>query len=161
MQALAEIEPLKSLKLQDEVNERVESVEGKMLAHPMAKLAKDYHVEHRFSDGVYVRQILMPRGDTVIGAKHRTRHLNIIQQGRAAVIMDGELQIIQAPMIFESAPGVRKVLHILDGPMIWATVHVTTERDLDKLQEQLIEHSQTFLEYENDRRILMESVGGL
>lgn len=167
MQALAEMEPLKSFTLAEVMDvppDKIEEVEAKLLKHPAVKVAKDYRVDHHFSDGVYVRQIYMPEGDLILGCRHRTKHLNCIHAGKAAVMMDGVMQIIKAPMIFESCAGVRKVLYILEGPMIWSTVHVTPERDLLKLEEALIDKTVALKEYESDMKQLeafTESAGGL
>jgi mannose-6-phosphate isomerase-like protein (cupin superfamily) len=102
---------------------------------------------HRFTDGAYLREILMPAGTFIIGQKHRTRHFNIVLSGKAVVMIDGVIEQIEAPKVFESEPGVRKVLYIVED-MRWATLHVTSERDLEKLEETLIEKSPAFLAHE-------------
>ena len=162
MTSLAEIEPLKSLKIDgmlDVPPEKIEAAEAAILARPDAKLAKDYRVEHHFSGGVYMRQIYMPRGDFIIGQQHKTKHLNVIQAGRAAVMMDGKLHMIQAPMIFESGAGVRKVLYILED-MIWSTVHVTPTQDLVQLEAELIDKSPSFKAFEEMNQLQDMAVKG-
>jgi len=147
MTSLAELEPLRSLVVEDVLDvppEKIEEVEAAMLSRPDAKLARDYHVEHYFAPGVYMRQIYMPAGDLIIGQQHKTEHLNCIHAGRAAVMMDGKLHMIQSPMIFKSDAGVRKVLYIIEGPMIWSTVHVTPVTDLEQLEADLIDKSPSF-----------------
>jgi hypothetical protein len=93
---------------------------------------------HRFTDGAYLREILMPAGTFIIGQK---------LSGKAVVMIDGVIEQIEAPKVFESEPGVRKVLYIVED-MRWATLHVTSERDLEKLEETLIEKSPAFLAHE-------------
>lgn len=97
----------------------------------------DVPLVHRFSDGAYVREVFMRAGLLVIGHEHKTRHFNIVLTGKAMVMMDGVVQRIEAPAIFESEPGVRKVLYILED-MRWATLHVTPERSLEVLEDILI-----------------------
>ena len=92
---------------------------------------------HDFSPGLYIRRIFMPKGTFVIGRTHKTEHFNIVISGAANVMMDGEISFIQAPAMFKSGPGVRKVLYILED-MIWATTHATEETDLEKLEEDLV-----------------------
>ena len=93
-------------------------------------------VKHNFSDGVYVREIFMPGDTFVIGKKHTTKHLNIVQQGECLVYMEGELHHIVAPCTFESNAGVQKVLKVVKDT-VWSTVHVTEETDIDKLESTL------------------------
>ena len=104
-------------------------------------------LEHRFSPGVYVRQITMPAGAFVIGHKHKTQHFNIVMSGRARVMMNGIIEEVAAPCMFESQAGVQKVL-LIEEDMIWATVHANPEncQDVVKLEEELIDVSDEFLE---------------
>lgn len=118
----------------------IEYLEGKLLELPQV----DCQLVHRFSAGCYLREVTMPADTFVIGHCHRTRHFNIVLTGRAIVMIDGKIEHIEAPLIFESQPRVRKVLRILEE-MKWATVHVTHERDLGRLAEMLIEKSAAFL----------------
>jgi hypothetical protein len=106
----------------------------------------DAPVEHKFSPGVYVRQITMPAGTFVIGHKHKTQHLNIVMTGRAKVMMNGIVEEIVAPCIFESQAGVQKVL-LIEEDMVWATVHTNPDncQDVVKLEESLIDVSEEFL----------------
>ena len=93
---------------------------------------------HTFSNGVYAREIFMPKGMIVIGHVHRTKHLNIVSTGKARVFYDGEMHEITAPYTFESNAGVRKALFILED-MFWTTIHVTDETNQDKLDDILID----------------------
>jgi len=49
--------------------------------------------------------------------------------------------------VFVSGAGVRKILLILED-MTWATIHPTTERDLDRLADELIVKSDAFRDYQ-------------
>ena len=43
-------------------------------------------VTHRFSDGCYLREILMPKGTLIVGKVHGTQHFNIIISGKCLSI---------------------------------------------------------------------------
>ena len=110
------------------------------IGHTIAKLPQtDLPLKHHFAPGVYVREISMPADTVVIGHIHRTEHLNILVQGSCMIVhADGNREILKAPMTFVSKAGVQKVLLILED-MIWQTVHVTDETDVEKLEEMLTE----------------------
>lgn len=97
---------------------------------------------HTFSDGVYAREIFMPKGMFVVGHVHNTKHLNIVSQGSAYVYMEGRVSLITAPFTFESNAGVRKALFILED-MFWTTIHVTDETNIETLEETLIDKSKS------------------
>ena len=95
---------------------------------------------HVFSDGVYAREIFMPKGMLIIGHVHNTTHLNIVSTGEALVYMNGEMHKVTAPYTFESKADTRKVLFILED-MFWTTIHKTEETDIDVLENTLIDKS--------------------
>ena len=94
-------------------------------------------VKHHFSDGVYVREIMMPKDMLVVGKIHKTRHMNIISQGRCTVVTPLRKLEITAPFTFESIEGEQKVVYMHED-VIWTTVHVTKETDLAKIEEHCI-----------------------
>ena len=93
---------------------------------------------HTFSDGVYAREIFMPKGMFVVGHVHKTTHLNIVSTGSARVWMNGEVVDITAPYTFESKAGVRKVLYI-EEDMFWTTIHKVESEDMDVLDNLLVD----------------------
>lgn len=92
-----------------------------------------------FSDGVYIRKVFMPANTPlVLGHEHKTRHLNVVVSGLAIVSMErNEPVLIKAGDVFESEPGVRKALWILQD-MEYMTIHpnpenVTSEEELEEI----------------------------
>ncbi len=123
--------------------ENIERVEGDLLCLPQVEMP----LVHRFGPGVYLREITMPAGAIVIGHEHLTEHFNIVLEGSARVVMDGQTYTITAPAVFKSSPGVRKVLYITEK-MRWMTVHPTAETDVETLESQLVRKSETFRAHE-------------
>ena len=97
-------------------------------------------LEHTFSDGVYVREIFMPKGMIIVGHMHKTKHLNNIVKGKARVWTNGAVVEITAPYLYESEPNMRKVLYI-EEDMIWQTIHPTEITDLEELDKILIDRT--------------------
>lgn len=91
-------------------------------------------VTHRFSPGIYCREIFMPAlpggGTYVVGHIHKTQHQNIVLSGRAYVTIDGVSVEIVAPFVFESAAGAQKLLHVVED-MRWVTVHANPDNITD------------------------------
>jgi len=119
--------------------EKIEAVEARLLDLPQVNCP----LKHQFAPGVYFREVFMPKGTFVIGHEHQTEHFNVVLSGKASVLCDGVVMDIAAPHVFVSQPGVRKILYIKED-MRWATVHPTTETDLDILEPLLIRKSAAF-----------------
>lgn len=93
---------------------------------------------HTFSDGVYAREVFMPKGMVVVGHIHNTTHLNIVSSGKAFLYINGEISEITAPYTFESKAGCRKILFILED-MFWTTIHKTDETNIKILENTLVD----------------------
>ena len=125
----------------------------KSLIHECLKLPQvDCPLNHHFCGGVYARQITMPADTFVIGKRHKTSHFNIILKGKAHVLIDGVVSLIEAPCILNSAENIRKILYIVED-MTWVTIHATQETDILKLENDLV-----FSIADDDNRISSEEV---
>lgn len=95
---------------------------------------------HTFSDGIYAREIFMPKKMFVIGHIHNTTHLNILSKGKCIVNMEGKTYELTAPVTFESHSGCRKVLYIIED-CFWTTIHSTKETNIDILEKTLVDRN--------------------
>lgn len=99
----------------------------------------DCPVKHHFAPHVYVRECLMPKGSIVIGKKHKTEHLNIMESGSMWLVdNEGRREFIKAPQTFVSRAGVQKAAYILED-VIWKTIHVTDNTNIEELESELTE----------------------
>ncbi len=94
-------------------------------------------VIHRFSPGLYLREILMPKGTRIIGKIHATEHFNVVLTGSCTVITAEGREEITAPHTFISKAGVQKVV-IVHEDCQWQTLHVTDKTDLDEIEKDVI-----------------------
>lgn len=99
-------------------------------------------VKHHFSDGIYVREIFMPKGLIVVGKTHKTTHLNIVVSGRCEVMINGEIKEFKAGDVFESLEGSQKTLYIFED-CTWITIHTNEddEKDIETLEDKYVSHT--------------------
>jgi hypothetical protein len=95
------------------------------------------HTFHHFAEGVYGRELRIPAGIAVIGKMHRHSTLNVLAAGQLAVTTPDGPQILEAPAIFVSPPGCKK-LGIALTDCVFLNVHASRETDLGKLEAELI-----------------------
>jgi hypothetical protein len=99
----------------------------------------NFPVTHRFTPGLYIRQIFMPKGSLIISKIHRTEHPFVISQGHAAVWSEAAGVVhLRAPFTGITYPGTRRVLYIHED-CIWTTFHPTSKTDLGEIEEEIIE----------------------
>ena len=118
------------------VNNRINSITS-LVSHMKQFPQAIPPVKHHFSKGVYAREIFMPKDMLVVGKIHKTRHLNIISQGKCLVVTPTRQIEIEAPFTFESAEGEQKVVYMLSD-VIWTTIHLTESTDLAVIEDECI-----------------------
>jgi len=100
----------------------------------------DCPVIHRFSPGIYIREVHIPAGTLAIGHRQRAEHLNIFLRGRVSIINEnGSVTELIAPMIFTGKPG-RKVGWVHED-MVWLNVYPTEENDVERLEAMFLDKS--------------------
>lgn len=94
---------------------------------------------HRFTPGLYAREIFMPAGTIITSKIHKTEHPFVILSGRVRVWTDedGDVELV-GPHVGITKPGTRRVLAILEDTR-WITFHPSEETELVALERELIE----------------------
>lgn len=99
----------------------------------------DLPVVHRFTEGMYIREIQIPAGTMLTSMTHKTQHPFVISQGSVKVTSDNEgSEIYEAPYTGITEPNTRRALHALTD-VVWTTFHVTNETNVAKIAEQILE----------------------
>ena len=95
---------------------------------------------HRFTDGIYVREIFMPKGTLLTSKIHKTRHQFMVLKGEVSVLDEQGNEVrITAPHIGITEIGTRRVLYIHED-CIWATVHANPNNENEvEIEARIIE----------------------
>lgn len=94
-------------------------------------------VTHTFTDGVYMREMFIPKGLVIVGKIHKHEHPSFLMQGKIQVLSEtGGEQLLEAPQYVVSEGGTKRVAYILED-VIWITVHAnpTNTQDLKEIEE--------------------------
>lgn len=114
-------------------------------------------LRHSFAEGMYMREIFIPKGTIVVGKIHKHSHPNFLMVGDVSVFTDEEGPMrIKAPYAMISPAGIKRVVYANEDS-IWVTVHATNETDLEKIEAEVI--AKTYEELPN--AALKKLEGGL
>jgi len=109
-----------------------------LVAHLRTLDQCDMPLVHRFTPGLYSREISMPAGALVVSYVHKTEHQFVILEGSLTVWDEnGGTQKLSAPHVGITKPGTRRVLYIHED-CVWATFHPSTETNVEKLEAALV-----------------------
>lgn len=97
-------------------------------------------LKHTFSDGIYVREIFIPKGTILTGKIHIHDHPNFLMSGEVEVITEtGGVEHLIAPVSMISPKGTKRIVRSIKDS-VWITVHSnpTNIQDLSKLEAIII-----------------------
>lgn len=109
-------------------------------------------VNHHFSGGVYVREMLIPKGTIAIGKIHKTDHLNIVTMGEMLLCTALRKLHITAPYTFETKAGEQKIACALQDTVIVNTIRT------DSLNPEEIESEVVCTEYNDNLTKQLNSI---
>jgi hypothetical protein len=122
-----------------EVHEKMDQLEAAMLSMPTRLV--DVEIINRFTDRMYIREMVMRPGTVVTSKLHKTEHPFVLLSGRVSVVDEqGRVTHLTAPYVGTTKPGTRRVIYA-HTDVRWATFHVNEDNchDLDILEDRIIE----------------------
>lgn len=98
----------------------------------------DCPVIHRFSPGIYIREVHIPAGVLAIGHYQRFEQLNVFLKGHITMFNeDGTTAELLAPMIFTGPPGQK--CGLIHEDMVWLNIYATEETDVEVLEKRYLD----------------------
>lgn len=92
---------------------------------------------HRFTPGMYIREIFMPKGSIVTSLLHLTTHPFFIMKGDVNVWYPGlPVERYIAPYTGITKAGTRRLL-FNNEDTVWTTCHITDLTDPDEIMESI------------------------
>ena len=104
---------------------------------------------HRFAEGIYSREITIPEGVCLVGAKHRTQHMFIVSKGNCLFNQGVE---IEAPYQGVTEIGTKRAIMALTETVM-TTFHVTDETDIEEIERTIIEDEGLKIQNNSSRRL--------
>jgi quercetin dioxygenase-like cupin family protein len=95
-------------------------------------------ITHHFSDGLYVKQVFLPKDSLACQHKHNYDHLSILAQGKVKVLFDNDVvETYTAPACINIKKGINHTILALEDST-WFCIHHTFETDMNKIDNVLI-----------------------
>jgi hypothetical protein len=111
------------------------TIRGFLVEHSLAE--PDLPLAHTFAPGAYARTIFIPKDALVVGKIHKHAHLNMLMAGTVSVATEEGPVLMEAPKVLVSKAGTKRVVYA-HTDVIWTTVHLTEETDLEKIEDAII-----------------------
>jgi len=117
------------------------------LERMMKESPEQIHIEpvHYIANGLYAREITIPKDTLLTGKIHLFEHINIISKGDISVLTEQGIKRIKAPATIISKPGIKRIGYAHEET-VWTTIHACKVKDGDEAEELLV--VDTFEEFE-------------
>lgn len=100
----------------------------------------DLGTVHHFSDGLYAKEMHIPKGFVAGSHAHNYSHLSILSKGKVIVKTDDFVKEFKAPACIEIVAGIHHMIEALEDAT-WFCIHATDETDVSKVDEVLIKEN--------------------
>jgi len=132
----------KSIVPSRRIREFILSLEAEMYKMPGAMIGDSCPLTHTFAEGMYIRQITMPKGILFVTKIHKFSHPAFILSGDVSVLEEGGARRVKAPASFITAAGTKRIVYT-NEETVWTTVHLNpnNHRYIDKIEEEIIAKS--------------------
>ncbi len=135
---MIEVRENKDIQKKREFIDQMESFEQFLCGCDGAKFGDDAApLTHTFGDGLYIREITMPKDMYFTSRIHKTTHPYFVMKGDVTVITENGRVRIKAPYHGMTQKGTKRAL-LTHEETVWVTVHHTNETDLEKIEKELI-----------------------
>lgn len=94
-------------------------------------------LKHKFAEGMYVREIFIPKGMLVIGKIHRKSNPIFVMKGDISIFSEEGSKRFKGGDYLISQPGAKRVGYANEDTA-WVEVFATNETNLEKLETELI-----------------------
>ena len=94
-----------------------------------------FPLKHNLQDGLYTREILMPKGSLVVSFIHKQNHPSFFMSGEMSVLLDtGEVKKIKAPMKVMTEIGTQRVAYMHED-CVWICVYKTNKKTVEEAEK--------------------------
>lgn len=89
------------------------------------------------ADGVYAREIFIPKGTALVGEIHLKAQINVVSKGKIRVATEEGVREIEAPYTFVSPAGTKRAGYVLEDT-VWTTFLPTDKVSDEEVYEEFI-----------------------
>lgn len=96
-----------------------------------------FPLKHSFSEGLYIREIFLPKGSFAIGKIHKEDHVVFLLKGELDIITPDGVETYMAPCYVNAKAGTKRaVLAIKDCIFVNVHPNPSNTQDIQKLEQE-------------------------
>jgi len=113
-----------------DIRKAMANIQAYLLSLPES-LGKDpFPLKHSFADGLYIRELFIPKGYFCVGQCHKESYLNIVVKGDMSVLTEDGVKRISGAKYHVAPPGTKR-FGMSHEDTLWITVHANPDNTTD------------------------------
>jgi len=104
-----------------------------------------------FCNGVYAREITIPKDTSLVGEIHLHDQINVVSQGKIRVATEEGVRTIEAPAMFISPAGTKRAGYALEET-VWTVFHATEHTNTEDIRKDFIADDYVSLDRQLENR---------
>lgn len=110
-------------------------------------------VIHKFANGMYCRELIIPKDAVIVGKIHKYDHFVIISKGDLSFTIDDQVKRVKAPFVEKSRAGAKRIIFAHEDSVM-ITVH-QYDGGIDEADDYLVfEKEDDWLEFKKLQPVL-------
>ena len=120
----------------DTFSQQISSMEGAAIHHTQ-EMEESFPLTHHLDNGLYTREVFMPKGSLVVSFIHKQNHPSFFMSGEMSILLDtGEVKRIKAPMKVMTEIGTQRVAYMHED-CTWTCVYRTDATTIEEAEEEV------------------------
>jgi len=117
-------------------SEQLQEISG-VAIHHTKEMEEQFPVNHNLKNGMYTREVLMPKGTLVVSFIHKQDHPSFFMKGSMSILLDdGHVKHIKAPMTVFTETGTQRVAYMHED-CVWACVYKTDAETVEEAEKEV------------------------
>jgi|TARA_R110000803_G_scaffold44879_2_gene94794 hypothetical protein len=120
----------------DTFSKQISSMEGAAIHHTQ-EMEESFPLTHHLDNGLYTREVFMPKGSLVVSFIHKQNHPSFFMSGEMSILLDtGEVKRIKAPMKVMTEIGTQRVAYMHED-CTWTCVYRTDATTIEEAEAEV------------------------
>ena len=117
-------------------SEQLSEITGAVVHHT-PEMEETFPLQHHLKDGLYTREVFMPKGALVVSFIHKQNHPSFFMSGEMSILLDtGEVKRIKAPMKVMTEVGTQRVAYMHED-CTWVCVYKTDAATIEEAEKEV------------------------
>lgn len=120
----------------EEFSKQLSAIEGAAIHHTQ-EMEDSFPLTHHLDNGLYTREVFMPKGSLVVSFIHKQNHPSFFMSGEMSILLDtGEVKRIKAPMKVMTEIGTQRVAYMHED-CTWVCVYRTDATTIEEAEKEV------------------------